>query len=313
MSDNTQTQTQEQTVTINLQNSGDPELEHRIFSQVHGVGRQLGRVAAVVEALLAAHEADPGFVPSPDARAAIDSFKLMQADIAREKRRRDPAERLIEQLEALRKDDPQAFASLRGRLRFSPSRRIDGVFDICLKFDEENMDTKITSIICGGTDAPFDTYYTSARLYFGNNGRFSKLSGETCAGLNWPTNPGVYVVWNKSNTPADVLYIGMTGKFSNVGTMSANQGLKGRFNRWTPYIFDTKCNRFSYNPKYEKGESRDGPPKNGYSVNLPIAEICVDCFEYDTDFRMAPAFLEALLLQGYLMQYGRLPAGNNEF
>lgn len=180
-------------------------------------------------------------------------------------------------------------------------------------FDKENMKNIIANIICGGTEAPFDTYYTSAKSYFANNGRFHELMGATCEALNWPANPGVYIVWDRSLSPQVVLYIGMTGKFSNAGMMFANQGLRGRMNRWTPYMFNAQLNCFSYNPQYERGESRNNPPAMGYAVNVNILDIRVDCFEYDTGLRMAPAFLEALLLQGHLMQYGRLPSGNNEF
>ena len=112
-----QTQSQSQAITINLQNSGDPGLEHRIFSNVHGVGRQLGKLAAVVDVLVAAQqEADPDFAQTPQARAALDAYRQMQADIEREKRRFDP-QRYVEQLETLRADDPQAFAAFRERLR----------------------------------------------------------------------------------------------------------------------------------------------------------------------------------------------------
>jgi hypothetical protein len=173
------------------------------------------------------------------------------------------------------------------------------------------MDTKIKSIICGEIDNPFETYYASAKSYFENRNMFYELSGEQSSGLDWPNNPGVYIVWHKSEINTNVLYIGMTGKFKNGEKMSANQGLKGRRNRWTPYRFTEMA--FLYDPKYEKCESRNKQPNNGYANSVAINEIRVDCFVYDTDCRMAPAFLEALLLQGYLMQYGGLPKANNEF
>lgn len=111
-----QSQSQEQVVTVNLNSSSDPELERRIFSQVHSAGRQLGHLAAVVKLLLDAREADPSFAQSEEAQATLEAFKAVQADIAREKKRRDP-ERLIERLENLKTTDPTTFTAIRERLR----------------------------------------------------------------------------------------------------------------------------------------------------------------------------------------------------
>ena len=73
---NLQSQTQQQAITISVESAGDPDLEHRIFSQVHSAGRQLRNLSAVVEVLLAAHEAtDPVFAQANEARAAVDAFK----------------------------------------------------------------------------------------------------------------------------------------------------------------------------------------------------------------------------------------------
>ena len=58
----------------------------------------------------------PNFAPRPEAGAAIEAFKLMQSDIAREKRLRHP-EFFIKRLEALRTDDPEVFVALCYRLR----------------------------------------------------------------------------------------------------------------------------------------------------------------------------------------------------
>jgi hypothetical protein len=111
-----QTQSQQQAITISVQSAGDPELERRIFGQVHSAGRQLRNIAAVVEVLLAAHAArDPGFADGADARAAVDAFTKMQLDILRAKAPRDP-DRVIRELEALRRADPAAFGDLRDRL-----------------------------------------------------------------------------------------------------------------------------------------------------------------------------------------------------
>jgi hypothetical protein len=91
-----QSQGQSQSVTINVNSSGDPELESRILNGKHGVGRQLGALSDVVAVLLAAHE--NAAVPAGAADAFV-KFKQVQADIAEEKRRREPS-RLLEELEA---------------------------------------------------------------------------------------------------------------------------------------------------------------------------------------------------------------------
>ncbi|HET7539066.1 MAG TPA: hypothetical protein VFK05_04315 [Polyangiaceae bacterium] len=51
----TQAQSQQQNITISVESAGDPDLERRIFGQVHSAGRQLRNLSAVVEVLLAAH------------------------------------------------------------------------------------------------------------------------------------------------------------------------------------------------------------------------------------------------------------------
>lgn len=111
-----QNQTQQQTITISVESAGDPDLERRIFGQVHSAGRQLRNLAAVIEALLAAQQAaDPSFAQNSPAREAIETFRQMQLDILRAKGSVDP-DRLISQLDALRNTDAAAFAALRDRL-----------------------------------------------------------------------------------------------------------------------------------------------------------------------------------------------------
>lgn len=172
------------------------------------------------------------------------------------------------------------------------------------------MNTLMPIISTTAQASPFNSNYNAAKALFQSNGHFRQLSATTCKGLAWPSENGVYIVWQIS--PVDeVLYIGMTGKFSQKGKMSG-PGLKGRKNRWTPYLFDETADVFSFGPRYAKGEKRDKAPKKGYSHSIVIANIRIDCFEYSTTHKMAPAFLEALLLQGFLMQHGCLPRANQK-
>ena len=98
MSDTTQTQTQHQSqvISINVSNSGDPELEGRILNGAYGVGRQLGALAAVVDVLLASRA---GLAEAPEAAQVIEKFRTMREAIAQQKRERQPA-RLVEQLQS---------------------------------------------------------------------------------------------------------------------------------------------------------------------------------------------------------------------
>lgn len=174
------------------------------------------------------------------------------------------------------------------------------------------MEQQISNILNGAVNSPFETYYATAKTLFSTKGHFHELSGNTCKSLQWPTNPGVYVVWKRSS-PEEVLYIGMTGKFSQAGVLSSSTGLKHRVTRWTPYCFDKTANTFCFGPLPVQGNnSLKKQQAAGYRHNVSISQIRVDCFEYFDTHKMAPAFLESLLLQGYLMEYGILPAANNE-
>jgi hypothetical protein len=112
----TQSQTQQQEITISVESAGDPELERRIFGQVHSAGRQLRNLSAVIDVLLAAQAAtNPSFAQEGAARDAIETFRKMQTDILKAKSLRDP-DRLIKELEALRQTDAPAFATVRDQL-----------------------------------------------------------------------------------------------------------------------------------------------------------------------------------------------------
>jgi hypothetical protein len=95
-------------------NSSDPSLERRIFGKVASAGRQIGRIADVLDILIAAFERDT--LPEPTAAAAIAAYRGMREEIAREKAARAP-ERYIDALETLRSEDPKVYAQLLPRLR----------------------------------------------------------------------------------------------------------------------------------------------------------------------------------------------------
>ena len=98
--------------TVNIATS-NPELERRIFSGVHSPGRQLARMADVLEVLIAVV---PDVAQSPEGTKAVEAFRSMQADIEREKHRGDPRY-LVEQLKELQGREPQTFATVLSELR----------------------------------------------------------------------------------------------------------------------------------------------------------------------------------------------------
>lgn len=115
----TQEQHQEQTVTVNVASSGDPVLETRIFRQVHSVGRQLGRLAAVIEILLQERaQSRSGPESDPAKERVLQDFRDMQAAIDAEKRKRidELAGNIVRELEDLKTRDPAAFDEVRRRL-----------------------------------------------------------------------------------------------------------------------------------------------------------------------------------------------------
>ena len=110
---NTQSQIQQQIVTVSIKSSDDPDLEQRIFSQVHSAGRQLKIISSLVEELLATLEAGPNFVKSDALQSAITAFKDMRLDILRAK----DTNKLVSQLEGLQKTNPTKFDNVRSGLK----------------------------------------------------------------------------------------------------------------------------------------------------------------------------------------------------
>jgi hypothetical protein len=159
----------------------------------------------------------------------------------------------------------------------------------------------------------FSQTYQDLTTWFKNKRRFKTLRASTCKGLLWPKDPGAYVI--KEIKKKKILYIGMTGSFSNDGQMKGKQGLHTRPHRWNPYCFsetEPDSNKFCYGPVFETGERKIDRPSD-YKKKIPIHEIEVDCFIVSKSERISPAFIESLLLQAFLADNGFLPEGNNKF
>jgi hypothetical protein len=109
MPENSYLQTQSQSQTLNLtlnlgRNTNDPQLEQQVFNEMYSAGRQIGRIAAVLDVLISATNMRDA-LQSVEAKAAIDDFKEMQSDIQRVKDERS----FIKQLEDLRVSDEPAY------------------------------------------------------------------------------------------------------------------------------------------------------------------------------------------------------------
>ena len=171
----------------------------------------------------------------------------------------------------------------------------------------------IPILIEGKFDLPFDLMFKFAKNNYLNKSRFKTITASSCNALNWPRDPGVYVIREICSKKNQVIYIGMTGKISKEGTLSGKQTLFNRKSRWNPYRFDKKNNEFQYGPSYEKNESKNSAPKQGYEKSINIDQIEIDCFIFERNEKLAPTFLESLLLQCYVLQYEKLPPANNSF
>lgn len=160
---------------------------------------------------------------------------------------------------------------------------------------------------------PFDSIFEITKKIYSSKGGFKSIRSSTCKSINWPKNPGVYVIRDICGDGDQVIYIGMTGKFETNGNFKGKQGLSHRKTRWNPYRFDDLENMFQYRPNYERFESKNSAPKEGYEKNIDIDQIEIDCFIFERNEKLAPTFLESLLLQSYLLQYEKLPPANNSF
>ena len=164
--------------------------------------------------------------------------------------------------------------------------------------------------------------HASIRSFFQQAGRLHLLRGSHAwdAG-QWPQGFGVYLVWRaQPENPRELLYIGKAGKYRRVDNNAAelNGGnLAHRLGRWTPYCFQREgpfANHFEYGPNAGVNHIRMMPYADRYQQHVPAAQIEVECFSlFGWERSLAPALLEAVLLQAYLVENGDLPPANNEF
>jgi hypothetical protein len=90
-------------ININGTRAGDVQLEQRITEQVASYGRQLGWVVDALEVLI---RTDRPADLTPDDAAALDQVRNLRAEVARAKEEvaRDRIDRLVADIQALRRD-----------------------------------------------------------------------------------------------------------------------------------------------------------------------------------------------------------------
>jgi hypothetical protein len=90
-------------ININGTRAGDVQLEQRITEQVASYGRQLGWLVDALEVLI---RTDRPADLTPDDAAALDQVRNLRAEVARAKEEvaRDRIDRLVADIEALRRD-----------------------------------------------------------------------------------------------------------------------------------------------------------------------------------------------------------------
>ena len=172
----------------------------------------------------------------------------------------------------------------------------------------------------GSSANDFESFYKHVVESMDKQKRYKHFCPADNNGLNWPKCFGVYVVRMKqlqTNFSDGILYVGMTGKFNNAGKIPPGLGLANRVYRVMPYSFtvdSTGCRYFEYGPKASSVKGvLQLKPSDRYSSKIEMTKLLVDCFTVDRNGLDAPAFLEAVILQAYLLSNKKLPAANNSF
>jgi len=155
-----------------------------------------------------------------------------------------------------------------------------------------------------GCSRPFDAAM--------KNQRFVRLTLGPHNTFNWPNESGVYII-RRAKSKGAATYVGMAGRLGAKGRLITKSGLNKRVYRWTPYFFDTKKRHFRYGPKCSPSESKKKHLEAGYTSQIAFEDLLIDCLTIGVKDRVAPAAIEALLLQAHLDQYGCLPKANRQF
>jgi len=158
---------------------------------------------------------------------------------------------------------------------------------------------------------PFDCLLRNLFLEFKRRKCFTRLTSNSAGRFDWPSAHGVYVIRKRSGGPA--VYVGLAGRLKNSGLFDTKSGLSKRVYRSTPYRFDPSGKRLRYNPSTPSSGVKAQPLAKQYRSSVFLKSLVIDCFTFGARDRIAPAVLEALLLQMHLEQYCRLPKANRQF
>jgi hypothetical protein len=167
---------------------------------------------------------------------------------------------------------------------------------------------------CGRSS--FNDFYGDLRHCFEAVDCFHIVEADKCKDLPWPKGQGVYAVWLKhgDQDARSLVYVGMTGKFGHVNGVASlpetPNGFRKRAERTHPYCFTKKgpfSDSFEFDPLFPLKQIGKAPPETRYNRRLPISNLSIDCFVTEPAHKIAPAFVEALILQQYISSEGRLP------
>ena len=116
-----------------------------------------------------------------------------------------------------------------------------------------------------------------------------------------PDLPGVYVI-SPTYGQSQPIYIGSSGKISR-GLVVSKSTIRNRLRgAKTPYKF--------YGEEFLFGPTSTGDSPAEYENSLKVRGLKVTCLQ--TPANIAPAALEALLLQGCIHDFGDLPVANQK-
>jgi len=164
--------------------------------------------------------------------------------------------------------------------------------------------------------------YESLVKEFESKGNFKLLKGQESS-FDWPHSSGVYAVWDVSSIRRVLLYVGMTGKYSRVGSeVVFNTGvLSKRSQRWTPYRFcESKMDgdlryTFRFGPKLSNTNAQASIKydSDAYGNTVRYENIEIDCFIIEAnDSKYTPTLVEAMILADQIKKGNSLPPANNE-
>jgi hypothetical protein len=158
---------------------------------------------------------------------------------------------------------------------------------------------------------PFDKLLLVLSEAFNGEPKLRALPLNKRGCFTWPKSPGVYVIRERGK--GAVLYIGAVGHIRAERKNPSSGTFRQRAGRWTPYCFDNKQKMFRFDPKGRGAKCKRDQLTVGYVGNIKFTKLEVFCFTIGANDHIAPAAVEALLLQMHLEQHRRLPRANRQF